>query len=166
MEQIHDLRSAIEYLRQIPGQLVETNVEADSDAEISGIYRHVGAGGTTMRPTKMDGPAMIFNNVKGFPNSKVVIGMLSSRKRVGLLLHTDPNRLGWFLRDAVKNTIAPVIFELKIRRSIFENSYQHRPTRRKMQDHTSRWGYARAQIQKTAIQMSRFIDFAYSRGTK
>ena len=36
---INDLRSALDYLRTIPRQLVETNVEADPRAEISGIYR-------------------------------------------------------------------------------------------------------------------------------
>ena len=38
MAKINDLRSAIEALKQYPGQLVETNVEADPKAEISGIY--------------------------------------------------------------------------------------------------------------------------------
>ena len=41
---VHDLRSALELLKGIPGQLVETDVEADPDAEISGVYRYVGAG--------------------------------------------------------------------------------------------------------------------------
>ena len=75
---INDLRSALDYLRTIPGQLVETNVEADPRAEISGIYRYVGAKGTVKRPTRL-GPAMIFNNVKGHPGAKVAIGVLSSR---------------------------------------------------------------------------------------
>ena len=77
---IHDLRSALDALRKIPGQLIETQVEADPDAEISGIYRYVGAGGTTMRPTRMDGAAMLFHNVKGFPDSKVAIGIPFSIK--------------------------------------------------------------------------------------
>ena len=67
---INDLRSALDYLRTIPGQLVETDVEADPMAEISGIYRYVGAKGTVKRPTRL-GPAMIFNNVKGHPDAKV-----------------------------------------------------------------------------------------------
>ena len=50
---INDLRSALDYLRTIPGQLVETNVEADPRAEISGIYRYVGAKGTVKRPTRL-----------------------------------------------------------------------------------------------------------------
>ena len=107
--EVYDLRSAIEFLKKQPGQLVETDVEANPDAEISGVYRYVGAGGTVSRPTKMDGPAMIFNNVKGFPGTKVAIGILSSRKRVGLLLGTDYKRLGWTLRNAVKNPIKPVV---------------------------------------------------------
>ncbi|XME03701.1 UbiD family decarboxylase [Lachnospiraceae bacterium C1.1] len=111
MSEVFDLRSALELLKSHPGQLVETDVEADPNAEISGVYRHVGSGGTVQRPTREDGPAMVFNNVKGFPDSKVAIGVLSSRKRVGLLLDTDYKRLGWHLRDAVKNPIKPVIKE-------------------------------------------------------
>lgn len=109
MNDIYDLRSALEVLKATPGQLVETDVEADPNAEISGIYRYVGAGGTVPRPTKEDGPAMLFHNVKGFPGSRVVIGMLASRRRVGLLLGADHKRLGWHLREAVKNPIAPVV---------------------------------------------------------
>lgn len=108
MNQVHDLRSALELLKNVEGQLVETNVEVDPDAEISGVYRYVGAGGTVARPTQ-EGPAMVFNNIKGFPDSRVAIGMLSSRKRVGLLLGTEAETLGWHLRNAVKNPIKPIV---------------------------------------------------------
>ena len=73
---INDLRSALDYLKTIPGQYVETNVEADPRAEISGIYRYVGARGTVARPTQL-GPAMVFNNVKGHPGARVAIGVIS-----------------------------------------------------------------------------------------
>ena len=56
-------------LEDMSGQLIETDVEVEPMAELSGVYRHVGAGGTVMRPTK-EGPAMIFNNVKGHPGAK------------------------------------------------------------------------------------------------
>ena len=56
---INDLRSALDYLRTIPGQLVETNVEADPRAEISGIYRYVGAKGTVKRPTRLGSSIML-----------------------------------------------------------------------------------------------------------
>lgn len=80
---ILDLRTALEVLRNIPGQLIETEVEVNPDAELSGIYRYVGAGGTVMRPTHVNGPAMIFRKVKGHPDASVVIGLLASRERVG-----------------------------------------------------------------------------------
>ncbi len=111
MSEIYDLRSALEFLKTQPGQLVETDVEADPNAEISGIYRYVGAGGTVQRPTREDGPVMLFHNVKGFPGSSVVTGVLASRKRVAMLLGTDYRRLGWFLRDAVKNPVAPELIK-------------------------------------------------------
>lgn len=62
--EVKDLRTALELLRGMPGQLVETDVEVDPAAELSGVYRHVGAGGTVQRPTKVNGPAMIFNKIK------------------------------------------------------------------------------------------------------
>ena len=78
MEQkVRDLRSALKLLESMPGQLIETDVEVDPMAELAGVYRYVGAGGTVKRPTK-EGPAMIFNMVKGHPEAKVAIGRLAS----------------------------------------------------------------------------------------
>lgn len=104
--QVRDLRSAIELLRELDGQLIETDVEVDPMAELSGVYRHVGAGGTVARPTK-EGPAMIFNNVKGHPDARVVIGLLASRRRVGKLLDCEPERLGFLLNEAVAQPVPP-----------------------------------------------------------
>ena len=68
-DKVRDLRSALKRLKAMPGQLITTNVEVDPMAELAGVYRHVGAGGTVMRPTK-EGPAMIFENVKGHPGQR------------------------------------------------------------------------------------------------
>ena len=87
-KEIIDLRTALAALEETPGQLVSTDVEVDPAAELAGVYRHVGAGGTVARPTKM-GPAMMFNNIKGHPGAKVVIGMLADRKRVATFLNTQ-----------------------------------------------------------------------------
>lgn len=106
--EVNDLRSAIELLESIPGQLVETDVEVDPNAELSGVYRHVGAGGTVERPTQ-EGPAMIFNNVKGHEGARVAIGVLSSRKRVGYLLGEDPKKLGFLLKNSVEHPVKPVV---------------------------------------------------------
>ncbi len=109
-KEVIDLRSALELLESIPGQMVHTDVEVDPSAELAGVYRYVGAGGTVARPTKT-GPAMTFENVKGHQGVKVVIGLLASRKRVGYLLNSKPEKLGFMMRDAVKNAIAPVVVD-------------------------------------------------------
>ena len=88
-DKVRDLRSALKLLKEMPGQLAETDVEVDPMAELAGVYRYVGAGGTVQRPTK-EGPAMIFHNVKGHPGASVAIGLLASRKRVGALLGCAP----------------------------------------------------------------------------
>lgn len=108
MTKVHDLRSAIEFLETIPGQMLTSDTEVDPNAEVSGVYRHIGAGGTVARPTK-EGPAMLFNKVKGFPDARVSIGMLSSRKRVGLLLDTDQEFLGKYMGEKLKETIPPIM---------------------------------------------------------
>jgi len=104
---VTDLCSALELLRSVPGQLLETDIPVDPHAELAGVYRHVGAGGTVMRPTKT-GPAMLFNSIIGHEDARVVIGLLSSRERVALLLGERPDRLGHLLNRAVENPVPPV----------------------------------------------------------
>ncbi len=107
MEKVNDLRSAISCLAKMNNQLIETDVEVDPEAELAGIYRYVGAGGTVQRPTK-EGPAMIFNRVKGHPDARVLIGLLSSRKRVAKLLGCLPSELGKKLYESVDHPIPPI----------------------------------------------------------
>ena len=109
MAEVHDLRSALDLVRSMPGEYVETDVEVDPNAELSGVYRHVGAAGTVMRPTR-EGPAMLFHTIKGHPGTSVSIGLLGGRKRVAAMLGTTPEKLGFFMRDAVKNPVQPVDF--------------------------------------------------------
>ena len=109
---VRDLRSALELLRKMPGQLLETYKEAEPRAQISGIYRHVGAGGTVMRPTK-EGPAMLFHNIAGHKDAKVAIGVLASRQRVAALLDCKPEDLGKLLYKSVDNPIPPVLTKEK-----------------------------------------------------
>ncbi|MDR2780725.1 MAG: UbiD family decarboxylase [Synergistaceae bacterium] len=105
---ITDLRSAIEFLKTFPGQYAETDTPIKPHAEVSGVYRYVGAGGTVKRPTKK-GPALCFNTVEGHPGARVLIGMLASRERVALMLGESPQRLGHLLNEAVRKPILPVI---------------------------------------------------------
>lgn len=105
--EIHDLKSALEFLRQSPNELAETDVPVSPWAELSGVYRHIGAGGTVMRPTK-NGPAMIFNNIEGYPGARISIGVLASRIRVARLLGVPPDRLGFALRESLNHPIDPI----------------------------------------------------------
>ena len=107
--EILDLRGALEALRAEPGQLIETEVEVDPMAELSGVYRYVGAGGTVMRPTRVDGPAMLFKNVKGHPGASVAIGVLASRARAAKLFGCGKEELGRLVRDCAQAPVQPVV---------------------------------------------------------
>ncbi len=104
----YDLRGALELLKTLPGQYVETDVEVDPIEELAGVYRKIGAYGLIRRPTKI-GPAAVFNRVKGFPGVRCAIGVLSSRERVAHLLNRPKETLGWEFLKAVRNPIAPVV---------------------------------------------------------
>lgn len=85
---VTDLRSSLELLKNMDHQLIETDIEVDPNAELAGVYRHVGAGGTVMRQTTIDGPAVLFHKVKGHGDASVLIGLLAGRERVAALLAT------------------------------------------------------------------------------
>lgn len=106
---IVDLRTALEVLKGIPGQLIETDVEVNPAAQLSGIYRYVGAGGTVKRPTKVDGPAMVFRSVKGHPGTQVAIGVLASRERVATLFGCRKEELGWLVQKCATHPVEPVV---------------------------------------------------------
>lgn len=107
MSDKYDLRKVLDEMKSIPGQYHETDKKIDPNADLAGVYRYIGAGGTVQRPTQ-EGPTMMFNNVKGFPNSRVLIGLQASRKRVGQILHHDYHTLGQMLNEAVTHPVKPV----------------------------------------------------------
>ena len=98
--QINDLRSAIALLQRHEGQYIETDRPVDPNAELAGVYRHIGAGGTVKRPTRT-GPAMMFNSVKGYPHSRILVGMHASRERAALLLGCEPSELAKHVGQAL-----------------------------------------------------------------
>ncbi|SNY70937.1 UbiD family decarboxylase [Pantoea sp. GL120224-02] len=106
--QTWDLRSALKILSQYENEYVETSEPVDPAAELSGVYRYVGAAGTVMRPTRT-GPAMVFNRIKGYDNFRVLIGLLASRQRVARLFGVPKEELAQLLRKSVHSAIAPVV---------------------------------------------------------
>ena len=105
---VNDLRSAIALLQRHEGQYIETDHPVDPNAELAGVYRHIGAGGTVKSPTRT-GPAMMFNSVKGYPGSRILVGMHASRERAALLLGCAPSELAKHVGQAVKKSVAPVV---------------------------------------------------------
>jgi gallate decarboxylase subunit C len=105
---VTDLRSALRLLEATPGQLLRTDHPVDPIGELAGAYRHIGAGCPVEPPTKL-GPAMLFQNINGFPGARIVTGVLASRERVGLLLNTPADRLGFKMLEAYENPIPPIV---------------------------------------------------------
>ena len=105
--QPYDLRKVLAEIRLLPGQYHETDKAINPNADLAGVYRYIGAGGTVQRPTQL-GPAMMFNNVEGFPGSRVLIGLQASRQRVATILKRDYRHLGQALNEAVTRPVAPV----------------------------------------------------------
>lgn len=108
-EEIDGLRSALAFLKEQPGQLIETDIPVDPEAELSGVYKIVGAGGTVARPTHTNGPAMVFHNVIGFPDTDIAIGLMASRARVAAMFGCKKEELGRRIRDCANNPVQPVV---------------------------------------------------------
>jgi 4-hydroxy-3-polyprenylbenzoate decarboxylase len=107
---IVDLRSALEFLARIPGQLATTRHPVDAQAELAAIYKRAGAG-TPLAPgpggTPRTGPAVLFENVKGYA-IPVAAGILASRERTALLMGSTIERLPFDLLAALNHTCQPV----------------------------------------------------------
>lgn len=108
---VRDLRSALKLLEGMPGQLIETDVPVRAEAELAGVYRYVGAGGTVKRPTTVDGPAMMFHRIEGMPGARVLIGLLASRKRVAAFFDCTELELPKRIYECVNNPIPPVVVQ-------------------------------------------------------
>ncbi|WP_454931691.1 UbiD family decarboxylase [Actinomyces oricola] len=103
---VTDLRSALALLADDPNSLLATDHPVDPAAELAGVYRRIGAGGTVMRPTRR-GPAMVFNTITGYPGARVLVGLMADRARVARLLGATPTTVGQHLAAALDNPVAP-----------------------------------------------------------
>ena len=107
-QDIRDLRDALAFLSTLPGHHLSTTSKAvDAHAELAGIYKRIGAGTPVAPPTRI-GPAMLFENVKGYPDVRVLVGMLASRERTALLLGSTVDQLPFTLLRALDRRIAPM----------------------------------------------------------
>lgn len=112
MSEIHDLRSALAVLSDDPEELLCTDHPVDPHAELAGVYKQIGAGGTVARPTQT-GPAMLFNQVKGYPHSRVLVGLMASRQRVSKLIGCSPTEVHRRVAEAFDDLRDPVLTTAK-----------------------------------------------------
>ena len=103
--EVSDLRTAIKFLEGKPGQLVRTSEPVDPHAELAGVYKLIGAGTPSMPPTRT-GPAMLFENVKGY-DIPVIAGVMASRERTAMLLGCSPEGLSRLFLRALKKPVPP-----------------------------------------------------------
>ena len=69
VEAMKDLRATIDWMRA-DGVLLESDVEIDPDLEITGVQKNLDGGGP-----------MLFNNVKGKPDNRVVTNLFPTWRR-------------------------------------------------------------------------------------
>ncbi|MDN4477530.1 UbiD family decarboxylase [Demequina sp. SYSU T00039] len=107
---VRDLRDALALIADEPGAYLESDHPVDPKAELAGVYRHVGAGGTVARPTRR-GPAMMFTDVAGYPGARVLVGLLADRRRAARLLGATPDTVAHRLVDALEAPVPPVVVD-------------------------------------------------------
>ncbi|MPY69896.1 MAG: UbiD family decarboxylase [Alphaproteobacteria bacterium] len=101
-EQVRDLRGAIDWLRD-QGDLVETDKEVDPDLEIITLQKHFDGG-----------CPILFNNVKGKPNHRVVTNLFSDAKVVNKMFGWADDRDRTIkLAEALRKPIRPVMIDSK-----------------------------------------------------
>src|ERR1700712_3459928 len=97
-----DLRTTLDWLRQ-QGDLIETDKEVDPDLEVTGLQKH------------MDGGCpILFENVKGKPNHRVVTNLFGDMNVINKMFgwKSDAERVRK-LAGALRKPLKPEIIEQK-----------------------------------------------------
>src|SRR3954453_7102003 len=97
-----DLRTTLDWLRQ-QGDLIETDKEVDPDLEVTGPQKHMGGG-----------CPVLFENVKGKPNHRVVTNLFGDMNVINKMFgwKSDAERVRK-LAQALRKPLKPVIIEQK-----------------------------------------------------
>lgn len=103
----YDLRSALDQLEQMPGQVAYLRQSVDPSTEITGLYQQMISAAARRGQVP---PALICTNLKGFPNKRLVLGV-NSRGRIARLLGCGGEELGTKLLEALKAPIQPIYGE-------------------------------------------------------
>lgn len=91
-----NLRDTLGVLRE-QGELFVTQAEVDPELEMAAIQKLLDGG-----------PAILFENVKGYPDKRLLTNLFSSRERISKLFGVEDHRKFKFkILDAIRNPIPP-----------------------------------------------------------
>jgi len=110
--EVVDLRSAMKVLDETPGQLLTTDELVDPNLELAGVYKQIG-GGATLPPPARTGPAMLFENIKGYDDVRMIAGVMAQRERIAHIFGSSLEGLPRVLMSAVKNPVNAVLTQEK-----------------------------------------------------
>lgn len=100
MKDITSARGTIEFLKSI-NDIQVIKGEVDPIYEVSGITKALDGG-----------PALLFENVKGYPGKRIASNIFSRRERIAKIFDVDdPKRLKFKYLEALKNGIPPKIVD-------------------------------------------------------
>src|SRR3990172_13165855 len=78
---ITSLRSTLDYLSEQDGDLLVTQAELNPDLEMAGIQKILDGG-----------PALLFENVKGYPNKRLFTNLFASEERLARIFDVEAHR--------------------------------------------------------------------------
>jgi len=95
---ITTVRGLIEYFKK-EGELLTTQEEVDPICEVTGVAKAFDGG-----------PAVLFENVKGYPGHRIFVNAFGNRSRLAKIFDvSDPKKLKFKVLDAMKNPIPPEV---------------------------------------------------------
>jgi len=98
---ITDMRGTIEFLKQQKGELLVAKEPVDPIYEIAGI-----------QVALEEGPAILFENLKGYPGMRSVGNIFARRDRIAKLFDVDDwKKLKWKCLDAIKKPLPPKVVD-------------------------------------------------------
>ena len=90
----------VEFLKR-EGELLVTSREVDPICEVTGVAKAF-----------EDGPAVLFENVKGYPNHRILVNVFGKRSRLAKIFDVpDPKQFKFKCLEAIKNPIPPKVLD-------------------------------------------------------
>ncbi|MBI2303923.1 MAG: UbiD family decarboxylase [Chloroflexi bacterium] len=93
---VTSLRSALDYIRE-RDELLETDEEVDPALEVAGLQKALEGG-----------PAILFNNVKGYPGKRIATNIFASEERLSQMFDVeDPRKFKFKALEALYHPLPP-----------------------------------------------------------